>query len=281
MNDTTTMDKSDTDAGSRNPGHQHSVASQGGLAAQGKGPTDHIVRRGDSPRPPIRPMEQPGGQPPPQVSGGVQAVESPLMQMHALIARAGEELWSVNVVRIVTAPIDDAIVEILPNGTIDVPHVHWRDRLNAAFGVGGWVHVPLAAPRREGDEVAYYGFLKAQGRYIGDAVGGSQYIPNKRDMTYADCVESAKSRSLKRCCKQLGMFAELWDKSYQDYWKSLYAEQYRDPEYPKYPRWRRKKEFTRKFEPRAEPVGPDRPLVLTANDEYNDNAPYYDDGRED
>jgi hypothetical protein len=42
-------------------------------------------------------------------------------------------------------------------------------------------------------------------------------------MTYADACEGAKSNSLARNCKLLGMTLELWDKEWADNWKRDHA----------------------------------------------------------
>lgn len=280
MSDDTTMAHTSTTRRTSNPSGKHTQDSQGRVEPESKRPVDDPVSTRTASGLPVPSVERSGGDAPPQVSGGVRTSESPLGQMHALQARAGEQPWSPRVVAIVCAPIDDSLVEILPNGVIDVPHKHWRDRMNDAFGVGGWAHIPLASPKQADGEVAYYGMVKALGQFVGDAVGGCKYIPNNDKQTYADCVESAKSRSFKRCCKQLGMFLELWDKSYQDYWKSLYAEEVPMSGTRSGKGWRKKREYARKFQPRAEVIGKDRPLLLAANDEYNDNVGFDDDGRE-
>lgn len=147
--------------------------------------------------------------------------------MYRLIERAGEEPFPDDVVRSLSVPIDDHKVDIRPDGLIFVSHPHYRGRLDAAFGVGGWALVPLAAPRVQDNRVLYYGFLKARGQYIGDAVGGHQYYLNNRQGNYDNSVEAAKSDCLVRCCKALPMFRECWDKEYADYWKATYAEQVR------------------------------------------------------
>jgi len=150
---------------------------------------------------------------------------SPLSQMHKLIERAGEEPFSNKVTSVLCEPIDDALVDIRPDGLIYVSHLHYRNRLDRAFGVGGWALVPLAVPRVQEGRVLYYGFLKAHGRFVADAVGGQSEERQYSKMAYDDAVEGAKSDCLVRCCKALPLFRECWDKEYADYWKSLYADE--------------------------------------------------------
>lgn len=150
-------------------------------------------------------------------------VAGPLAQMHRLIERAGEEPFPADVQRELCEPIDPAQVDIRPDGLIYVSHPHYRDRLDRAFGIGGWALVPLAAPRIQDNHVLYYGFLKARGQYIGDAVGGAQYYPNNNQGSYDNSVEAAKSDCLVRCCKALPMFRECWDHEFAEAWKREHA----------------------------------------------------------
>ena len=167
------------------------------------------------------------GRPTPSAGGGgtPDPASSPLAQMHRLIERAGEEPFPDDIIRILAEPIDDSLVDVRPDGLIFVSHPHYRDRLDRAFGVGAWALVPLDKPAVKDNRVVYWGFLKARGQYIGDAVGGAQYYPNNRQGSYDNSVEAAKSDCLVRCCKALPMFRECWDKEYADYWLSQYAEQ--------------------------------------------------------
>lgn len=212
-------------AQSRNvPGDNDTAGNSQGLELKTQRPASNVfVGRNDS----DRAVSVPGNQ------GGT-AVDSqahrpdlgstPLGQMHRLIERAGEEAFSDEIVQILSEPINDSLVDIRPDGLIYVSHPHYRDRLDHAFGVGGWALVPLAAPRVDNNRVLYYGFLKARGQYVGDAVGGAQYYPSNAQGSYDNSVEAAKSDCLVRCCKALPMFRECWDKEYADYWVSQYAE---------------------------------------------------------
>lgn len=234
-----------------------------------------------------------------QGTGEGASVTGPLAQMHKLIERAGEEPFPSDVIRILSEQIDDTLVDIRPDGLIFVSHPHYRDRLDRAFGVGGWALVPLAMPKIQDNRVLYYGFLKAHGRYIADAVGGHQYYPNNRMGNYDNSVEAAKSDCLVRCCKALPMFRECWDKEYGDYWKATYAELVA-PQGNRGERiWRKKGTAVRGFTarpdrdpedefrkpPRIEDennahmaaLKEDKPLRTVSKDEYSDNAPDYGD----
>jgi len=170
--------------------------------------------------------------------------------MHRLIERAGEESFNERIVGVLSEPVADDLVDIRPDGLIYVSHTHYRNRLDDAFGVGGWALVPLAAPRIQDNRVCYYGFLKAAGRYIADAVGGAQYYPNNRQGSYDNSVEAAKSDCLVRCCKALPMFRECWDHEYAEYWKRTYAHQVASGEPGGGRIWKKKGAAMRNFDTR-------------------------------
>jgi Mitochondrial genome maintenance MGM101 len=166
---------------------------------------------------------------------------TPLQQMHRLMEKAGEQGFDARTVEILSEPIDDALVDVKPNGAIFVSHIHYRDRLDRAFGPGGWALIPLAMPKMENNRVVWFGFLKAGGQYIENAMGGCSYIPSNKEMNYDDCIEGAKSDCLARCCKALPMFRECWDRSYGDYWKATFAEQGYNKKWERY-EWKKKGE---------------------------------------
>lgn len=119
-------------------------------------------------------------------------------------------------------PVRDDEVEIKPDsfGAVYLSHTGYRRRLNAAFGVGGWVLRPLDKPRfDEQTHLIYQHYaLIGGGRFLGQAVGEQAYFGPRGDeegsggMTYGDALEGAKSNALIRCCKDLGVALELWDR---------------------------------------------------------------------
>lgn len=204
------------------------------------------ARQSPSGSPVHDPLEARGGESP-QTPTRSAIVNTPYQQMVDLIAKSGEEGFSQDVIDVLRAPIDDGIVGIKPNGIIYVTHIHYRDRLDNAFGVGGWCLVPLDKPRLEGRRAIYHGFLKAGGRYIADAIGGCDYIPSNNTMNLDDAVEGAKSDCLVRCCKVLPMFRECWDPEYVDYWKATYAHEVAMPNTRTGRGWKKKGEYMRNF----------------------------------
>jgi len=206
---------------------QHTSGPSQGVGA-GTERRDSRVPATTSPssRAPDNALEARRGEGPAPATGGA-VISGPLQQMHSLIERAGEVPFDQRTIAILSAPIADGLVSVKPNGLIYVSHPHYRDRLDRAYGVGAWCLVPLGVPRVEGNRVLWYGFLKAAGQFVADAVGGQDYFPGNRQMNYDDAIEGAKSDCLVRCCKALPMFRECWDKEYGDYWKATYAEQVR------------------------------------------------------
>ena len=50
-----------------------------------------------------------------------------------------------------------------------------------------------------------------------------EYFPKNPRSKWDDCVEGAKSDAITRCCKDLGIYPELWDWRFQQAWKKKYA----------------------------------------------------------
>lgn len=111
-------------------------------------------------------------------------------------------------------PLPDEDHSILPTGEVYVSQVHVRRKLNEVFGPGGWALVPRGPFTMEGQTVCREYALIAGGRFISEAIGESDYQPNNQRMSYASACEAAKSNALTRCCKDLGVASECWDKRF-------------------------------------------------------------------
>lgn len=97
-----------------------------------------------------------------------------------------------------------------------VSHNPCRDRLDAAFGLGGWGMVPVGMPK-EKDGVIYVPFaMVVDGVPRIYAWGEQAYHDNNKQMTYGDALEGAKSNAIVRCGKELGIGRELWTKAYRE-----------------------------------------------------------------
>ncbi len=107
-----------------------------------------------------------------------------------------------------------------------VPHSHYRQRLSRAVGAGAWALHKDQEPKMDSQDgfVYWSGSLYILGRYIASAIGQQRYVPGNSRMSFADAVEGSKSDCLVRCCKDLGMFMELWTPSWRDGWYERNAE---------------------------------------------------------
>lgn len=122
------------------------------------------------------------------------------------------------------APIDEALVEIRPDGIVYLPWTFYRDRLDQAFGPGNWQTIPDGKPKLEDKTIIHGHYLVVRGCYTAQAYGGCQYIPTNRTMSYDDAIEGAWANALMRCCKRLGVAKELWEPAWREEWKKKYAQ---------------------------------------------------------
>lgn len=141
------------------------------------------------------------------------------------------------------APVDPNIVQIRPDGLIYVPGVYYRRRLTEIFGAGNWALRPLGVSIVN-DVINYKGALYIRGHFVAEAIGEQKYVESNANMSYATAHEGAKTDCLVRCCKDLGMFTELWDPNFIEDWIDQYAVKVwcynvKNPKQKK-PFWRRK-----------------------------------------
>jgi hypothetical protein len=155
----------------------------------------------------------------------------------------GTEAFPANVRAVLSEAVDPGEVEIKPDGICYMPGYYWRRQLNKAFGPGGWGFAPRTPARVMGNIVTWDGVLIAMGRVVATAVGECAYRANNPNMSYASCVEGAKTDAIGRCCKDLGMALELHDPKWRRWWQPEYAEKYQDREGRD--RWRLKKRDSR------------------------------------
>lgn len=141
--------------------------------------------------------------------------------------------------------LPDEAHDILPTGEVYVPQVHYRRILNGTFGPGAWAMVPRGAFVKEtkGDRSFVYReyALVVNGRFISEATGEQEYFHDS--MTYATACEAVKSNALTRCCKDLGIASECWDKRWAEQWIAKYAVQVwrkKRGDKPRPPEWRRR-----------------------------------------
>jgi hypothetical protein len=133
-------------------------------------------------------------------------------------------------------------IEITPAGEAYVPHAEYRRVLCAAFHPGGWAIRPLGKPTLWGNWLMQWYALYVGGRYISSAPAEARYFPDNPRMVYATALESLRSVALRRLCKDLGVFLELWNR---DFVKKFISEHCIQVEYLGYENkvvkgWRRK-----------------------------------------
>lgn len=126
---------------------------------------------------------------------------------------------------ILMAPVNPDLVEILPTGEVYYPQVQYRRILFDAFGPGGWRIEPVGPWATHGNTISREFALYVEGRLIATAMGEQEYQPTNSRMSYATAAEAAKSNALMRCCKDLGIATELWDKRFTLPWIAEHAVQ--------------------------------------------------------
>ena len=120
--------------------------------------------------------------------------------------------------------IDPKDVEIKPDGIIYLPGVKYRNILHKAFGQGAWALLPKNIYFDESESrVFYHAALFVNGQFVSESIGEQRYIKNNENMSYATAVEGAKTDCMTRCCKDLGIAAQLWDPRFIKEWKEKNA----------------------------------------------------------
>jgi hypothetical protein len=108
-------------------------------------------------------------------------------------------------------------VEIRPDGLIYVPEIKFRRVLNKTFGPGSW----SIFPRKIGvsNNILFFkGALFINGKFVSEAIGEQEYFESNPNMSFATASEAAKSNCLVRCCKDLGIYWQLWDPNFINDW---------------------------------------------------------------
>lgn len=123
------------------------------------------------------------------------------------------------VAAILGAPVEPNDVEIKPDGLVFLPGVAYRRILTRAFGPGGWALAPRTPARNNNGVMQYHGALYCLGRFVSEAVGEC----DNEYMSGPSAIESARTDCLTRCCKDLGIATELWDKRWREQWQANYC----------------------------------------------------------
>lgn len=120
---------------------------------------------------------------------------------------------------ILTKPCDLAELDVLPTGEVYLSQVGYRRRLNEAFGVGGWAMRPMTPVTVSGSTLMREWALYAEARFISSAWGEAEYQERNSRHSYATAAEALKSNAIMRCCKDLGIASECWDRRFTQQFK--------------------------------------------------------------
>lgn len=127
---------------------------------------------------------------------------------------------------------------ILPTGEVYVAQVHYRRLLNKTFRIGQWALMPRGEFVRQGMTLCREYALVIRGCFVSEAVGEADYHENNDRMSWASAAEALRSNALTRCCKDIGIASECWDRQWTEAWKAKSAVQvWRSG--AKKPEWRR------------------------------------------
>jgi hypothetical protein len=126
-------------------------------------------------------------------------------------------------IEVLTEPVDEEDIEVLPTGEIYLPHTKYRARLNRAFGQGAWAMAPLDKPRIQDTEVIQPWALYVNGQFMSYTVAGAEMLETNDRMKWSDVLETLKSNAIMRLCKDWGVADVCWDKRWANAWKAKYA----------------------------------------------------------
>lgn len=156
---------------------------------------------------------------------------------------------------ILTAPALDDELNVKPSGELYMSHVHCRRRLTEAFGlvwcldrIGEWSKERNVSTKYDGKEVVSISVaaefalrIPIGGQMVtkSTAWGEGEYFENNANAGKTDAFEAAKSQALTRCCKDLGIGAECWDRVFAEKWKRKHCVEVKVAKTNR-PQWRRR-----------------------------------------
>jgi hypothetical protein len=131
---------------------------------------------------------------------------------------------------ILGAPLTDDEISVRPDdGILYMSGEAVRQRLQRAFGIGGWAIKPISTivDREAVDKnnkpqprVYYTGQLWILGRFVSESTGDGSWIKTNPKSDYGTALEGAKTNCISRCCKDIGMWGELRDKDFTKAWSA-------------------------------------------------------------
>lgn len=197
-------------------GYQKAYAPQGeplDSAAGEDGPPAFAGSKpefGRGPAPQLQPMQAKGLAPFPDEA----------QQSEVALPPPATGAFPTDVQAILAEPVNPADVEIKPDGVCYLPEIRYRKTLLRAFGPGGWCLLPRGPHTQNGAVLSREYALVCHGQYVSQA-RGSTTIASFSNAALAS--EAVRSNALMRCCKDLGIAAELWDAAYIGAWKENYG----------------------------------------------------------
>lgn len=125
------------------------------------------------------------------------------------------------------APFDDDEYEIRPDGFIYIPQALIKKRLNDVVGIGQWAIIKIKDHAREVKQdlfkVFFDGALMIRGKFASRSVGEASYSIKNSNQSEASALEAAKSDTIVRCCKDLGIASEVHQPAFCRKWQKKYA----------------------------------------------------------
>ena len=127
---------------------------------------------------------------------------------------------------VLNEPLPDDEADIRPDdGAVYASHDFYRRQLNRAFGRCGWTLVPGSPLTQRPNTNEWYQrwTLFIGGVYVAEAIASRDYQPDNARMDLSDVAEAIKSDALRRCCKDLGIAIECWNKRWTQRWRHEHA----------------------------------------------------------
>lgn len=203
---------------------------------------------------------------------------------------------------ILRQPVDPNLVEIRWDGAVYMPGAWYRKILNDAFGPGGWRVLPLGNPYPDGKDWGMHAALIAEGRVVAVTFGEHSVNQRLKQVTRGVIYESLCTDAITKCCKTLGVAEELWFPSWTRKFIHEHGEQVWDAQSERRV-WRRKDDNNSYhigkpgYDHQSEYRKPQRvedennahiaeisrkgTRALADRDEYDSQAGFQSDGRED
>lgn len=165
-----------------------------------------------------------------EIPVGIQKVQSNTLATSLDLTKVGTTVLDEKAESVLAEPLNEKDVQIRPDGLVYLPWTWYADRLNRAFGRLGWGLVPQSGPMTKDmgnmTLVVWGHWLVVRGIPVGFEMGETAYRPDNHQMSFGDAAAGAKSNSLARNCKMLGMSLELWSQEWVSAWRDKYAETY-------------------------------------------------------